>query len=476
MVTRLLILLLMLVSVSLAQDESAPEYRYLVPFPERTYSGEWQITLELTPASQAVSMLRILGFGPSGKALFEEELGALTSREVATWNLAAQKQELLQTAEIVSDQPLLGTLWLKNMNLNQLNGVSVGAAFAGDLVIPHVATNYFKWKTSLALSGQSDSGLGSQISLNYVNSAGRLGENVILTETLNNYGYLRRTPWHDFLTENVPEMGWVQAADPTFNLNGYMTFSRVEDSLQTCAIEMSTVGSSRGVAIISNNTPFEHDNFFVFSNLNTETVDVLLTVYELSGGESGGSLTQTMVKVSLPPRSKQLYVLGLDLFESVSGLPLAVGYQVLGEGEQVPLSIYAQHLQSNDSLQALAGSNFSVPGDRLEAWLQANSDTNQMFEMGNFGSKRTEFQLTFHASSGETWQINTDLGVGETFAITGKALAAYLELDAETTLPVRISVDRLLEPVEGDPLALAGKVTRFTESDFATISVSGLIR
>ncbi len=457
-----------------AQEQALVKFDFLLPFPERTYSGEWEMRLELAALDLEPSSILIKGFGPSGQFLFEEELGALAIRDITTWTLAPAKQELVQSISLQSDQPLAGVLWLTNLVRGQINGVRLIEESSATLRMPHVAQNYFKWKSSFSLVGESELDASSSIFLNYLNSSGRFGETVQVTEQLRPHAYFRRTPLHDLITDETPEMGLIEAETEGFAMSGYATYSRVEDSLQTCALELTADGSASGVVLFTGNSPVPHDNFFVFSNFSEQAATVELTLRYTESLDDQLDVLTVSESLSLPAFSKRIRVLGSDLFADYKGLPLSMSYQSNGElGEDV--SISAIHLQSGLDDQALAGSHFSLSGERLNTWMTANGASTQEFQFGNFGEAEAVFKISLYAQSGETWSNRFALVPGNVVSISSQHLINFLSFDeALTDLPVFMTVQGV-QLAEGDPKAmLAGKLTTYGKNDFATIAIDGM--
>lgn len=467
--TRYFIFLAFMPLLTIGQDETV-SYRYGVPFPERTYSGEWAMRMELSPTGQTAQWVALAGYNTSGSELFQEEIGPLEARTVFVWSLVPEKQELVQSLVIESDQPLQGVLWLKNEALGQINGVRITSAAKPSLSVPHIARNYFKWKSSFAVVGASPDLADAAIDMRYLNEFGDYGETVTVTEALRSNAYLRRTPFHDVITERVPEMAELMASEANYHLTGFATFSRVEDSLQTCALELPAAGSEKGVALLSPGVAPEHDNFFVFSNPSDQAILVSLTLHTASEYESGTEFLPYFQTINVEPFSKYIGILGGDLFTEYNGEARALTYQVKAVEGASAVPIYALHLQSDVKEEALAGSTFALPGRQLSAWIHAGSADLQLFEFGNYGSDPVEARLSFRAATGESWSQITRIRSGETLTLSSVELAELFEL-GETSSYVHVSVSRLLEIEEGLDIALAGKLTTWTASDFATVPV-----
>jgi len=478
--TRFLLLLSVMLVYGSSQSLFAVQYQ--IPLPERTYSGGWRFSLEAVSQKGLPNVVQVSGYDTHGDLVLSTESEEIWANQVFRFVLTGANPDRVQSLVISAESPLHGFLWIENESSGQINGVTLEKPVSSELILPHIPRNYFKWKVSFASMG-IDSGIGSaDVSFAYFNDvdADRFIEPV--REGLEDHGYLRRTPNHDFLTvglgtESAAAWGLLQTSTNNFRLTGYQTFARLDDSIQTCAMELSNGGSDSGVVVFSPEGDMNFDDYFIFVNSGEEPVDVdfqLMGHVELDGYPRTETVTQN---IEIGGNQKRISVLGLDLFPDFEGVARALSFTAYlssdGLSPEEPADIQAIHLQSELQDQALGGHWFTEAGDHIQAWMTIDPNKRSVLELANMGEDSATLVLTL-TENGESRFSTLEVGRGMVEKLDDTDVVEFFNETTESLagrtifLDVRTAVI-LGEENEGNG-PIVGKLMVFSGQDLAIVN------
>lgn len=410
-----ILLLSTLMIPALAQDD-AETHRYWVPFPERTYSGAFGVTLQFTAVESERAEILVQPLDAWGESVAPLETFYTEKGEVAAWHLPAQKQQTVQSLLLESDQTLYGMVILNHVDQGQINAVPLTCEASAQLIMPHIARNYFKWKTSFAVTGISDEFLASDIFFGYRNDRdSRYGEDWV--STLDRAGYLRRTAYLDVLMgdlseDSVATWGMVRSADDLFLLTGYQTFARVEENRQTCATEIRHSLSQEGVLAFPAESDQQHAIVFCNPNDFNVTVKLMLIREEETGPQQRTPFVDDQSLV-LAPQSNRILSLGTDLFPDLVGSPLALQFlatqdkndeqseELRGELEPEPAGIQALHFQNGSDETSMGAHHLDRVGSRVRAWADMDDDFDSAFILTNMDEEKRTIDVFLRPSQGD---------------------------------------------------------------------------
>lgn len=470
--------------IGFAMGHRAWAVEYRVPLPERTYSGEWKFTLEVISQNGLPNSVQVSGYDAYGDQMLATEPTGLWSGRVFRYVLAGADPNRVQSLVVTAELPLHGFLWMEHEHAGQINGVTLEKPMASRLILPHIPRNYFKWKVSFAAMGV-DQGVGSSdIVFAYFNDVDAQHYDVPVREDLENFGYLRRTPNHDFLTvglgtESAASWGLLETATDHFGLTGYQTFARLDDSLQTCAMELLDEGMAEGVVVFSpwQDDGLGYDDYFVFVNPNDVTVDVDFSLVGRVTQEELSRVETFLQTITIEPNQKRVSVFGMDLFPDFEGEPRSLCFSARpAQGDATApqsLPIFAIHLQSEWQDQALGGHWFAEIGTHLQTWMTYDPNWRTVLELANLGDESTTLVVTL-THEGQSRVIGLDMNRGEVVSLTHEDIAELMDESLETLarscVLVTARTSAILSEETVDQGRIAGKMMVFSGQDLAIVN------
>ena len=413
-------------------EKSAPLPTYRIPLPESTFLGDWVFKMEVGPVKPEPFQISLLSYSPRGTLVQQQDFGPFSSTSAFTWEGNKAKQARIQSLVLISDVPLTGVMWMWNDNLGIINGVAIDEYAASSVVLPHIPTNYFAWRSNFAVMGSGQDGTSGDLIFSFYDNQGANSGDMILGGLAENQ-HVTGSPYHDIaigvLGENTAaNWGTVRSSQPGFELSGYETFLKVVEPLQSCAIEIGAEPASIGFVGFSKYQGWDFSEWFTFTNPNDEIVNLNLQltykaapVLEESGGLGPGedtpaeplvlSLEETL---QLNPFERKALRMGIDFLTQlveVDGEPLMLTYsatalpeppsEISVEAEEFPLPIHAVHFQSNIEGTALGAHGFtSELGRYATAWFNLSQDFESLIEVFNPSLEKAGVKVTFSDAAG----------------------------------------------------------------------------
>lgn len=405
-------------------------YRYYVPLPEKTFSGEWNYVFEGGVFSEGPHFVRITGYnvlgyesyqydeiqfeGPSGFAFFPFGTPDETP---------SSKMFAVQSLIFESDSQLDGVLWMVHRETGQLNAVSMNLDGQSEVIIPQIGTDYFAWKSGFALMGIG-SEEASEANLNFrFYDLQQDSHNTELWTGLVDRGYIKKTPYFDVFLGDLDapiaaSWGKVISSNPNFQLTGFQTFSRVNGSLQSCAFELNSGPLSQGsFALRPINEQVQYS--LTMTNSLTRDVDVTLslhylrTVIDPEEEISFQQLEREDIQLVLAGNGRLSGGVGsswfAELFEDEAVQPLRVSFETdslfeyneaLEEQIEVisPIHVLAFAVGGVD---ALGATTLVAPGNSSEFWLTNQSMVERTLVLQNVTDEVTPIGVTIYAEDGK---------------------------------------------------------------------------
>ncbi len=417
-------LIALIPAVSLAQsegEEPPPSYTYYVPFPESTFRGDWQFRLDLSPDldraddREAVE-LSLFGYDLLGERVLSGEPVSLSAHGVFRWQeIDAFADVRLQSLTVVSDAPLTGVLWMWSDPLGLFNAVSLIQKPAARLVMPHIPSDFFAWRSSFVVQGVSEENRFGDVIFGYYHDQTEYNENGVWLGLEPN-GYLTGTPFHDIIIGELgeePSLEWgaVRSATPGYLLAGYQTYLRVEDNVQSGAIELTEQGSPQGFLGLSRHADWIFQDWLAVTNPNGERVNVEFVLNYLppaASEEDVPKMATAVENITLSQYDRLNYVLGSNLFAEVEGDFISLSYRAAaltieeGEEEPRPMPIYTVHFQSDDLTTAL-GAHLpqSLLGSQSTAWINLDDDFETQLEIYAPENRETVVKMSVYDAQGQ---------------------------------------------------------------------------
>lgn len=469
------ILLMALGVFSYAMDGEDPvEYRYYVPFAENTFRGDWNFRLEVGTRSDQAYHINILGYDKDGaRVVTFNPLTAYAPFHVFTWETTpAMFDKRLQSIVVVSDQPLDGVLWMWNDALSVINGVSIADTLATNLVMPHIPSDFFSWRSSFAIMGISESDMSGEIAFGYsdnrsfVDNAG--------SWTLDPYAYLSRSPFYSILLSDADAVTWgdVTVTTPEFQIAGFQSFLR-HDDYQSAAIELGQEPSSEGYFLLSEHEVWAFTEMFAFTNPGNESVriDYLLTYAD---PETDEVLTAVQSEV-IGSMARVNKIIGTSsLFPDIQGRYLALRYNTYpisatGEEEEpVEAPIYATHLQgSQDAVSLGAHSAVGKSGNVGSSWISFDERFETLIDFSVFGEEEVTLDMVISNRVGEPMlERQFTMKLGERVSFLSGELSQLIQESLELEAPP-VGAYRIDFKANGN---FVTKRTVFRGDDFAVVN------
>ncbi len=455
-------------------EEAPTEFYYYIPFPESTFRGDWHFKLEMGVTLPVAYRLTLLGYDRFGNLVLSQDSEARSRWTVFTWEDSEETfQSHLQSLVIVSDTPLRGVLWMWNDLLDIINGVSVDELQGPSLVLPHIPSDFFTWRTSFAVLGVSEGGHSGDVVFGYSANRQVMSE-VEAWEGLGDNGYFNGSPFYNILIGDAASVSWgrVQSPTPGFNLAGFQTFLSMDGNFQSAAIELADQGVSEGYFGFSSDGDTPFSEWFAFTNPNEESVQLDFVLNVRPAGEDQEvipEIVSLMDSLTIGAFERRNLVLGQGLFNGVTGDYLSLSFRVLpADEETAPLGVYGTHLQSRSDRTALgAHSQVANLGNRSMTWLDMGERFSGRFEVYNPGTELVTIDVSATDIFGDPlFQIPLEVTPGNRVSLTSDEvrkviLEEFEDLDTNQTLR--------LDFASSDGLFFS-KVSAFRGGDFAVIN------
>ncbi|PIE02368.1 MAG: hypothetical protein CSA81_07605 [Acidobacteria bacterium] len=480
---KTLLLLALLLGMAGLTDDS-PEYISFVPLPEKTFSGEWQYLIEAGVLGGGEHLIDIRGYSFLGREIVKFDDVIINGGGGFSFSPFDHRESLAAVQSLIfrSDVPLEGFMWIHNTETGQLNGVSLHLNHSNRVVIPQIGTNYFTWKSSFSVVGIGDS-MQSNLDFRFYDVDG-FPQETELWSGLNHAGFLKKTPYFDVFLGDLDNpvaafWGEVLCQNPEFQLVGYQTFSKVDESKQTCAFELNTKALQNGSLPL---LPFVENtsHWATFTNPHNHEFSMNLTlVYTemfLSGDdESGFEVKEDSIELKLPPNTRISGVVGSTWFKEIYAtdgkIPLRIQFQIilpevdeeLEDQEQLAeYTVYGLHY-ATDNKSSLGAVNVQQTGNYSSFWLTGQSMVSRTLYIQNTEKTPIVVRLSILAEDGRVAGYNKrKLSPSEAWSIDETALADLFKEDAAKTFYFVIS------SIEGSfTSTMLGK----NDSDIALISL-----
>ena len=365
-------------------DAQETTYRYYVPFPESNFRGDWQFTLVAGPDLAKDYNLTVSSYNFFGEPI-ETRTQMISGGLPYFWQdgVAGAKVQFelqVQTMVLESSEPLSGVLWVFDPTADVLNAVSITDVARGELILPHVPSDFYTWNTSFSIMGiGSDTARSADIEFDYFSNT-RSG-NTTAWSGLESNAYHNGTPFRDILITDVDAVTWgkvrVQNPENGFRLAGYQSYLKATEGVQSAAIELVDQPLDNGYFGFSRHENWNFSEWFAFTNPHDMPARIEMTLFYVSG-EGDTDVHTATETITLPARNRYNYILGLNLFSGFEGQAIGLEYNAFKplvqdqSAEELPVLI--THLQSDVDATALGAHAPQNRGNRSVAFLSPRFD------------------------------------------------------------------------------------------------------
>jgi len=419
------------------EGEDPVDHRYYIPFAENTFSGDWQFRLEVGPRSNTAYHVSILGYDRDGDQVVAfNPLTAYGPFHVFTWETAPSMfDKRLQSIVVVSDQELDGVLWMWNDVLGVVNGVSITNTLSDRLIMPHIPSNFFSWRSNFAVMGVSHNNLPGRVSFGYSNNRSFFED--AGSWVLEPNAHLLRTPFYSILLSDADTVTWgdVSVETPDFQIAGFQSFLKIinDDSgidVQSAALELGQEPVSEGTFLLSQHENWTFTEMFAFTNPGLETVRI---DYQLTYREPGSEKISTAIQTeSIGSMARVNKIIGTSsLFPEIQGEYLALRYRsyIGNPDDKVTAPIYATHLQSGDNVISL-GAHAAVgnKGNAGSTWITFDERFETLLDVSAFGEDAATVDMVISDRNGQSMLVRQfKLAGGEKVSFLSGQLSTLIE-------------------------------------------------
>lgn len=432
---QITLLFLTMAGFCFAMDGEEPvERRYYIPFAENTFRGDWNFRLEMGARNDAPYHVSITGYDANGAQVVSfKPLSAYSPFHVFTWETTpAMFDKRLQSIVLTSDQELDGVLWMWNDLLGVVNGVAITEVTASSLVMPHIPSDFFSWRSSFAIMGVSANETSGSVSFGYSNNRGFYDNAGSWTLAPN--AYLSRSPFYNILLSDADLVTWgsVTVNSPDFKIAGFQSFLRHAE-FQSAAIELGEKPTSEGYFLFTENDAWAFTEMFAFTNPNSERVRI---DYELIYRDPAtGEIMTAIQSEQIGPLARINKIVGTSsLFPEIEGDYLSLHFTtspviVSGESEPANSAIFATHLQSSEDAVSL-GAHTAVGklGNTGSSWISFDERFDTQLDISAFGEQAVKIQMVVSDRVGEPMlELPLELVRGERISFHSDELAVLIQ-------------------------------------------------
>ena len=415
-------------------------YRYYVPLPEKTFSGEWQYLIEAGVQGEGEHRIEVIGYNILGMEMTRYEdivIDGTGGFTFTPFSNQESKSIAVQSLVFQSDTEIKGHMWVYNDVTGQVNAVSINIDQANRVVIPQIGTNYFVWRSGFSLMGIGEESNSTNLDFRFYDSDG-VSRDTELWSNFRHQSFLKKTPYFDVLLgdlDNPVSANWgeVLCQNSNFSLTGYQSFSRVDGSPQTCTFELNEAPKTSGsFALYTVGETSSH--WTTFTNPHDfEIVATLTLIYEETLFEEEVESTridQAKTELIISPHGRFSGIIGQtwfdEVFSDLTKTPLRFEFEIAEEvgpeDEVIDNSIYAIHFVT-DGKDALGASNVQSPGNDSYFWLSGQEQVERTLIIQNTETQPIVVELSISATEGKIVGYNRkELGPSESWIIYEDAL------------------------------------------------------
>ena len=469
----------------IAQDETAEDqdqaYRYHIPFPESNFRGDWQFTLVAGPDLASDYTLTVHSYNFFGEPLHDPQVLNFTAGKPYFWQETPGAAKVaaaleVQTRILESTVPLSGVLWVYDPTSDVLNAVSLTDVVRNELIMPHIPSDFLSWSTSFSIAGVGgDVNQIADIAFDYFSNT-RSG-NTTAWSGLEANAYHNGTPFRDILISDVDAVTWgkvsVQDGASDFRLAGYQTYLKSKDGVQSAAIELVDEPVHKGYFGFSRHETWQFSDWFAFTNPHDGPVDINMTLFYVSGEGDNQVMTANQI-ITLPARNRYNYVLGLNLFDEVEGLPIGLEYSafqpiVNEDAEPVEMPVLITHLQSDVDSTALGAHAPQERGNRTVVFLTERFDQRVDLYNPSIGESDSVDVIVHYADGQDPLVKQVEVPAGQNVTVSYSQLIEDIKasLPEETELVVE---DALRVEINSPRGLFYIKLTGYQDGDYGIVN------
>jgi hypothetical protein len=461
-------------------EEAGVPVVYSIPLPERTYSGEWEATLEFRSAKKGELSFDLLGLDSNGKRILDFPDQILGLDRIYQFNLPARKKETVQSLSLVCSGQVVGMLWVHHPGSGQLMGLPLQTASEVPLMVVHLPKNYLVWKSSLSLQGSAGTERSASVILSYFTETHFQPREELIATTLSDLAYLRRTPNVDILigglSSPAPPLWGSVKASPGFSLAGYQTFARQDGLVQTAGLEMPAVLHHSGIFLWDLGLDGVRQSLAFANPHQQELVLELTAILAAQSADLEQPTSRYLTTVLGLEQGRNLLLNIEELFEISSDYSvLAVEYRVISALEEEPLPVMASRFAMGAQDLGMAADTASTTKTELVGWISFDDSFEKEFRAANLADQTTQVEWRISSSDQLSLLGFQTLQPGQVLHFDRLELqrrAAELGWQMEASAGWALIQLRQESVTINDPLvpALLGQQIGKTATDFALIA------